>query len=294
MQSAVVLPERVLRPVPLPVVEGRVLHVLGRLVTHLLAPPPPLLLLQPDPPGVPQGGQPPLPPPLGPPRLDGEDPGQGLVLLTGGARSVSGESVSPHLVDAGQLRWREPPLRQVDDDLVGVVVDALDLGEVESVEVVPLGVVPHVQVTLELDCNPRVLAGVCSLHPPEHDPLQLQILAPYGLHLVVGVEAGLKLQVSDELDILVEGDVDDSVHVVEAGPVLIEVKRPRGHEPPVELEEDPVGHAAVLVLVPVDGQDPGEVVVLGGHLLTGLLAVEAGLEVYQSSVPASQVGNTGD
>ena len=148
-------------------------------------------------------------------------------------------------------------------------------------------------MSLKLDTNPRVFTWICSLHPPEHDSLQLEIFAPYCLHLVVGVKARLKLEVSDELLILVEGDVDHPVHVVEAGPVLVEVKGPRRHEPPVELQEDPVGHAAVLVLVPVDGDDPGQVVVLHGHFVTGLLAVEARLEVDESSVPASQVGDTG-
>ena len=50
---------------------------------------------------------------------------------------------------------------------------------------------------------------------------------------------------------------------------------------------------ADLVLVSVDGGDPREVPVLHGHLVAGLLAVQPGLEVDQSSVPASQVGDTG-
>ena len=50
---------------------------------------------------------------------------------------------------------------------------------------------------------------------------------------------------------------------------------------------------ADLVLVSVDGGDPREVPVLHGDLVAGLLAVQPGLEVDQSSVPASQVGDTG-
>ena len=50
---------------------------------------------------------------------------------------------------------------------------------------------------------------------------------------------------------------------------------------------------ADLVLVSVDGGDPGEVPVLHGHLVAGLLAVQPGLEVDQRSVPASQVSDTG-
>ena len=111
---------------------------------------------------------------------------------------------------------------------------------------------------------------------------------------MVGVQPGLELQVSDELGVLVEGDVDHAVHVVEAGPVLVEVERPGGHVAPVELEEDPVGEAAALVLVPVDGDHPGQAAVLPRHGVAGLLAVQAGLEAEESSVPASQVGDAGD
>ena len=50
---------------------------------------------------------------------------------------------------------------------------------------------------------------------------------------------------------------------------------------------------ADLVLVSVDGGDPREVPVLHGHLVAGLLAVKPGLEVDQSSVPSSQVSDTG-
>ena len=56
------------------------------------------------------------------------------------------------------------------------------------------------------------------------------------------------------------------------------------------LQQYPGAH---LVLVSVDGGDPREVPVLHGDLVAGLLAVQPGLEVDQSSVPASQVGDTG-
>ena len=111
---------------------------------------------------------------------------------------------------------------------------------------------------------------------------------------MIGVQPGLKLQVSNELDVLVEGDVDHAVHVVEAGPVLVEVKRSGSHVPPVKLEEDPVGQAAALVLVPVDRDNAGQILVFHGHAVAGLLAVEARLEGKESSVPASQVGDAGD
>ena len=111
---------------------------------------------------------------------------------------------------------------------------------------------------------------------------------------MAGVQPGLELQVSDELDVLVEGDVDDAVHVVEAGPVLVEVERPGRHVATVKLQQDPVGQAAALVLVPVDGDHPGQVRVFPRHGVAGLLAVEARLEAEESSVPASQVGDAGD
>ena len=57
------------------------------------------------------------------------------------------------------------------------------LREVESVEVVPLAVVPQVEIFIKLDHNGGVVTGVGSLHPPEHDPSQLQIFAPDGLEV---------------------------------------------------------------------------------------------------------------
>ena len=55
------------------------------------------------------------------------------------------------------------------------------LREVESVEAVPLAVVPQVEMFFKLDHNGGVVTGIRPLHPPEHDARQLQILAPYGL-----------------------------------------------------------------------------------------------------------------
>ena len=63
---------------------------------------------------------------------------------------------------------------------------------------------------------------------------------------MIGVQPWLKLQVSNELDVLVEGDVDHAVHVVEAGPLLVVVQRLGSHVATVKLEQDPVGEATVL------------------------------------------------
>ena len=75
---------------------------------------------------------------------------------------------------------------------------------------------------------------------------QLEIFTSDRLHLMVGVEARLELQVGDQLGVLVVADVEDAVHVVEAGPLLVVVQRLGSHVATVKLEQDPVGEATVL------------------------------------------------
>ena len=62
--------------------------------------------------------------------------------------------------------------------------------------------------------------GPPALHPGEHDALELEVLAADGLHLVVGVQPGLELQVRDQLRVLVVGDVH---HPVPGGGVVVVV-----------------------------------------------------------------------
>ena len=63
---------------------------------------------------------------------------------------------------------------------------------------------------------------------------------------MVGVEARLELQVGDQFGVLVVADVEDAVHVVEAGPLLVEGEGGGSHVPPVKLQQDAVGQPAVL------------------------------------------------
>ena len=46
--------------------------------------------------------------------------------------------------------------------------------------------------------------------------------------------------------VLVVGDVDDPVHVVQGGPVVVMVDRERGHVPAVELHQDTERQATIL------------------------------------------------
>ena len=66
------------------------------------------------------------------------------------------------------------------------------------------------------------------------------------LHLMVGVESWLELQVRHQALLLRVADVGDAVHVVEAGPLLVEGEGGGSHVPPVKLQQDAVSQPAVL------------------------------------------------
>ena len=76
------------------------------------------------------------------------------------------------------------------------------------------------EVLVEVEDDSADLQRPFAHHPPELDPGQLEVLVPDGLHLSVGVQAGLELQDGLELLVRVEVDLDDAVDVVQAVPVL--------------------------------------------------------------------------